>query len=64
MTIEQIQRTPTGRLIDLKRIVGKLTVEKIDRELERRIRAAALSTTVTGVGATDLAARRAEIDAA
>ncbi len=60
MTIAQIQRTPTGRLVDLKRIVGELTVERIDKELSHRLRAAAQSTTVTGTGATDLAATGAE----
>lgn len=40
MTNHQIERTPTGTLVDLKRIVGERTIEKIDAELERRIRAA------------------------
>ena len=39
MTEHQIQRTTTGRLVGLKRIVGALTVAKIDKELARRIRA-------------------------
>ena len=60
MTRHQIERTPTGTLVDLKRIVGALTIERIDKELHRRIRAAAQSTIVTGTGATDLAATRAD----
>ena len=47
MTRHQIERTPTGRLIDLKAIVGDLTRQRIDKELSHRIRLAAQSTTVT-----------------
>ncbi len=60
MTTEQIQRTPTGRLVDLKAIVGDLTRQRIDKELSHRIRAAAQGTTVTTTCATDLVATGAD----
>ncbi len=47
-------------LLALRDVAGALTIDRINEEINRRIRLAAQSTTVTGVGATDLAATGAE----
>ena len=57
---DQIRAMPWAQLLALKTVAGRLTIDRINEEINRRIRAAAQSTTETGTGATDLAATGAE----
>jgi len=56
----QVRTMPWRRLLALKDVAGQLTIDRVNAEIARRLRAAAQSTTVTATGATDLAATCAE----